>query len=79
MSLDPVLAAARRPDGSPRFYPHGQHPATYRHRMQLAALERHGMGESEAADYVRLQLAVFEEGETLAKWRELRLREGPRR
>jgi hypothetical protein len=41
VSLDPVLAGARELDGRPRFHPPGEHPATFRWRWHLAALETH--------------------------------------
>lgn len=107
--MDERLLKATQPDGSPRFYPMGQHPATQRYRVQLAHLRyiedclkknielyrprvvvAHNllnfepdpqlveMFDSlrrcrEAILYIEHTLAVFEEGESLAKLQYLTL------
>lgn len=78
MTLHPVLAAARNLDGRPRFHPPGQHPATARYRAERAKLlalpatkER-----NTALNYIEATLAVFEEGESLAKATHLQIVQG---
>lgn len=68
MALDPILEAATNPWGGRRFYPPGSHPATARHRAQLAKLYELGLSDGhELVDYVKETLARFEEGESIAK------------
>lgn len=57
-------------DHSPRYYPPGQHPATYRRRKQLEYLEAAGLGDHEFAGYLRERLSQFEEQESERKVRD---------
>jgi hypothetical protein len=54
----------------PRYYPPGQHPATWRMREHLRCIEAVGMGDSDAATYIRDKLVAFEEAESEAKARD---------
>lgn len=66
--LDPILRYARTPYGQARFHRVGQHPATRRHRAQLAALLRLGAGEDHPTVlYIRQTLAAFEEQHSESK------------
>lgn len=63
-----ILAQATNPDGSQRFYPAYEHPATRRLREHLDRLLAFGLGEDhEAVIHARQQLARFEWGEDRAK------------
>lgn len=64
-SDEKLLAGAKNPDGSPRFYRLGQHPATYRcrrYRAQLVVLPETPERE-QALDYIDRTLATFDKGE----------------
>jgi hypothetical protein len=65
-----ILAEARNPDGSPRFYPQGKHPATKQLREALAKAEEFN-DDSEATaaylEHLRRDLARFEAVENRAK------------
>jgi hypothetical protein len=77
MSLHPALQEARNHDGSRRFYPPGQHPATAsyrRHRELLLATEPSRQRQA-LLDHVDALLAAFEEGESIAKADHLRMTE----
>ena len=65
--MDPVLEAARSPDGSKRFYPPGEHPAVYKWRISLKRIEEMGLGDSPEAHSIRNKIAEFEDGESVAK------------
>lgn len=70
VDADEILASARNPDGSQRFYPQGQHPATKRLREALEWAEsiENGTGTTDAyVEHLRRQLAEFEYGEDRAK------------
>ncbi len=73
MTLDERLEELRGADGTRRFYPPGQHPATARLRQQIAKMEFVGFGDTDFARYARDRLALFEELESEAKQRALRL------
>lgn len=69
-----ILAEARNPDGSPRFYPFGRHPASAQWRKALATLEefadrypRTPTNLQQQIDYATQQIAAVEEGEARAK------------
>lgn len=67
--LDPVLKRIRDPLGRRRFYAPGSHPVTARLREEIRKLE--SLPSSEEVDaalaHLRNQVAMFEEGESLAK------------
>lgn len=75
-----LLAEARNPDGSPRFYPFGRHPAADRWREQLHRLNefasrypiRPPAHVQEMIDHAEQQIAMVEEGEARAKQSYLR-------
>lgn len=77
MSENPDLLAARNPDGSQRFYPPGEHPATAqlretRRRAQSFAdrLATPYLNDAErVVNYCDVKLAQFEWGEEQAKRR----------
>lgn len=74
----------RTPWGAPRFYPPGSHPAAAQMRENLRALRKveEETGEPSqsllaAIKYVETSIAMFEEGESIAKyeaWRRLQRR-----
>lgn len=80
-----ILAAAKTPTGGQRFYPVGQHPATYRMREQLRRLKKYDDvgqltdGGKQALDYIEGKLTEFEEGEHREKKRYLEMTRGCRR
>lgn len=50
---------------TPRYYPPGQHPATYRWRWTLAKALECGLGDDhEMVVYLREQIAAFEQAES---------------
>lgn len=77
--MDPKLESltAAPYDRSPRFYPPGQHPATYRYREQLRQLKalQTKVGKIPnvvlAIEYIENKIAEFEERESEAKARML--------
>lgn len=71
------LEEATNLDGSRRFYPRGQHPATHRLRRQLELAEE--IAESMDSAYlddlitiIKRDIARFEYGESVAKTQYLR-------
>lgn len=74
---DDILAEARNPDGSQRFYPPHQHPATRQLREALSRAEEFDDGSDTTGAYLehlRHQLARFEAVEDRAKRVYLRAR-----
>lgn len=65
--LDPILEAARTPDGQRRFFPAGQHPASAKGRLQLERFAEMGIEWCPLANELRRRLAVFEELESERK------------
>lgn len=75
--MDPLLEAATELHGGRRFYPPGEHPATYKQRKQLAQLKelRERCRDSvvdEASltgsiEYIERQIVAFEEQHSEAK------------
>jgi hypothetical protein len=69
VAWDDTLSEARNLDGSQRFFPADEHPATYRlrrHREALDALPETPEREAALA-HIDRQLAAFERGEDRAK------------
>lgn len=67
---------ARDPCGRPRFFAPGSHPATQRHRENLAKLRQYPPSSERDAliEHTQNTLAMFEEGESEAKQRYLMVR-----
>lgn len=72
--MDSLLIEAKGPFGERRFYPPGKHPALFRYFEQIERLELLPTSQvvNEALAYHRNQVALFEEGESLAKAEYLR-------
>lgn len=72
--MDPLLEVLKDAQGRPRFYPPGQHPGTARLRAYLVKLEElhkdivdagaTSTDAEEAINYVKDQIAIFEQGES---------------
>jgi hypothetical protein len=77
-SAAPLLQTVTNLDGSRRFYPPGQHPATYRlreWRERLLLLPVSGVRDESLA-VIDTQLSLFEQGENEAKRAHLRMLTG---
>jgi hypothetical protein len=73
-----LLAAATNQDGSRRFYPPNEHPATAQLRAQIEKLEAIPESEerNQALNYCRAELAKFERVEGNAERKYLRRHRG---